>query len=311
MLNLLRVSKATIPFAIPHLMQYLSILREKYGDKLIYFNGNGGDRIMGEIVPRNKKYLRTNDSLIQYILEFDGPDLTSLGLDTAVKLTGIDKKDFMVELENLLNSYPEKSVTDKFIHYNIFGQSLNWHHFGDNRKKSFFWNTSPFWSTDFMFYAMNCPLSQKKYMYLYTNFLNEINSSLLKVPYANNRQKTPTSIDKNRHFIYHYLTVVKSMPNPVRFVWKRIKKCYGNQPVKETTRQVPAILNCVSAQMNTCQAVRQYLNPDELNSILKKSENIKKRTFASIFTITSLLEFFSENKSSIEKYKEEYFDCYE
>ncbi len=311
MLDLLKINKATAKLSMPHTIQYLSLLREKFGRDITFFNGDGGDRIMGSILP-NKKHTHNMGTLIEYILNFDGPDLTYLGLDNALKLTGISKKVFLESLRSLLDSYPEKSPADKFVHYNIFGQSFNWHHCSNDKIKSFFWNLSPFWSTKFMLYSMNCPHQQKKYMHLYANFLDNLNDKLLDVPYANNKAKIPTPITNNKSAIYHFCKVLKSKPNPIRFVLKKIAKLLHGHAENATLqyRQVPAMIKCMEEQMSS-DAIEQYLSKEVLSTLIKESSKYKRETFASIFTVTTLLEYYSTGKTSIEKYKKEQFDCYE
>ena len=311
MLALLRLTKAAIKLAIPHHLQYINILKQNYVSDTVFFSGNGGDRIMGHILP-HPKYLRNTAGFIDYILNYDGPDITYLGLDNALKLTGISKEVFMQSLHDMLDSYPEKLPADKFIHYNIFCQSFNWHHIGDDRNRNFAWSASPFWSTDFFFYAMNCPQSQKRYMYLYAKLLDIINPCMLKIPYAKNRFKTPISLEKSKSAIHYMGKLLNSYPNPFRFAIKKIKKLIS-LPITDSPRrykQIPAIVSCLKQQMSS-DAVKKNLSCQELNRLIDDSENFSRETFASLFTVTTLLEYYSTGKSSIESFKEQEFDCYQ
>jgi len=309
-LKLLRIKNGFDYLGTPHLLLFWDMLKKKYGPKIAFFTGNGGDRIARDITATRR--LASQEDLINYIMTKDSPNLTGIPIEEVAVLTGISESKIIEELKNRIESYPEKKFIQKHVHHNIYGQSFKWHHEGDDRKRHFFWSTSPFWNVHFFRYAMNCPDKQKKNMYLYMKFLSKIHKPATEVGYANNRAKTQTPITKNKSFGWQLLRTIYKWPNPIRFVYRQIKKLFVAPPKKtiHSFEHSPNVLSCMSRQLENCSVIGEYISKQGLEDVIGNSSRYNPRSLACVFTITSIIEDLVCKKSSIENYLELEMDSY-
>ncbi len=311
-LKLLRIKSGAVFVGIPHLVQYFTAIKQKYGPDITYMSGNGGDRVARDITPPWKA--RNLDELINRIVTM-GRFLPQRGgtlpIDEIAALTEIPKSKIIEELKSHFGAYPEKQMDQKFVHYNLYGQSMKWHNNGDDRIRFFLWSTTPFWSVHFFRYMMNCPDSQKRNKQLYTKFLSILHRPASEIAYADNRATQSEEIAKNKYLIWQWLMAAYKWPNPIRFLYKQIKRLLikPSQP-EYTCVHPPDLIKCMKEQLHNCNAISENLSGRQLERIIGNCSKYHSVFIALIFTLMSVIEDFKTGKSNIENYLDTDMDSY-
>ncbi|MCK5269289.1 MAG: hypothetical protein KAJ46_00835 [Sedimentisphaerales bacterium] len=302
--RLLQMKSGQILLAKPHSLQYLDWIKQQYGSNINYFTGNGGDNILPDIGIIRK--LRSADDLVEHIIRKNH----HIPIEVVADLTQISEQEIRKHLKDYVMRYPEKQWDRKYVHFRIYEESFKRFFEGVDRHKLFFWNTSPFWSVRFFQYAMNCPDSQKSHRLLYTKFLNLLNSSVVRISYARNNTTVPISIVQNQYKIYQIINTIRRWPNPIRFVWKKIRKFRKSANISDKTISPPPdLISCMKEQVCNCDKISQYLSRRELENIIDSPSPLRRpEAVACLFTVISTIEYLTQDKSTIEDYPEANLD---
>lgn len=307
-MTLLKMKNGLSTLGQPHSLQFFHRLKEKYGSGATLFSGNGGDRIARDIRPLMK--IRNIDDAVRQIMTKDMPNLSGMPFEVVSALTGITRQAFVSELKKMLEDFPEKEPVQKTIHNNLYGQSYKWHHEEEDRKRFFFWATSPYWSYDLFNYWMNCPDSQKKNKRLYTTLISQLNLKVSEVPYADNKAVELTPIAKDKYAFWQLVRTIKKWPNPIRFIYKQIKKIGQPKGQAKKYEHSPLFVDCLKEQLENTPAIVQNLSEEALQGFISSIENYSARTLAVLFNVISSIEYISTDKSSIEKFLGSELDSY-
>lgn len=301
-IEMLKIKSGHFYLNRPQFLSYIEALEKDFGLGTVFFSGNGGDRVFNDIRPHIN--VKNTDDLIKYILK-GGPNATGFSVKDVSELIGLDENEIMEELRKHFDAYPEKSMAQKNVHFNIYGQSFNMHHLGDDLKKNFLWSVTPYWSIHVFEHLMNCPDGQKKNRYLYTNFLSMLCPEAIEVPYADNFAKEGIVISKDKSCFWQLIRTIRKWPNPVRFMIKKMKKIIA-KPIENIPKynHSPGLISCLREQSFDDSEVTKVLSKTALNDIFEKKEDCSNHAMGCLFTITSAIEYISSGRSSIENYKE-------
>jgi asparagine synthase (glutamine-hydrolysing) len=301
MLRILRLKAGLVYLGKVHSNQLYDKIIEEYGSNVTFWGGLAGDRILHDIRPRG---LQTMEDLVRYAL---GADVT-VPIETASKITGVLKEDIIAELRKEFESYPEKDLAQKYVHFHIYGQVIKWLVESYDRPSCYFNTATPFLSPEFFSYVMACPDRQKDDLWLYTNFLYALNPEMSKLPRARNCFLEPIVIDHLRHSMGHLMrnleVRLRRFPNPARFIYKKLKKAVAKPELTKKYQHPPQLIECMRAQIESCPHIAEVLDIDGLKEVLGNLDVQKPEGVANIFTLTSMIEYISTGKSSIEKYHE-------
>ena len=303
-LRLLWMKNGQIILARPHSMQYLDRIKQQYGSNITHFTGSGGDLMLRDLRPI--RMIMNADDLVEYIIN----KRQVIPIEVVAALTQISEQEIREHLKDHVLSYPENKWGQKLIHFIIYEQSYKRIHEAEDFRKLLFWTDSPFWSVRFFLYTMNCPDSQKSHRLLYTRFLNLLNPAAVQIGYARNSTTVPISIAKDRYRIYQIISTVRRWPNPIRFVWKKIKRLYKSNDISRRTVNPPSdLINCMKEQIQNCDTINQYLSRRDLEKVIDNPALLgHSEALACLFTVISTIEDLSRGKSTIEDYPESNLD---
>ena len=303
-LMLLRMKSGLAPLTKPHLLQYIDRIKQRYGSAITHFTGSGGDLMLRDLRPPGM--IMNADDLVEYIIK----KRQVIPLEVVAALTQISEQEIRKHLKDHLLSYPENKWVQKFIHFLIYEQSYKRLHEGEDSRKLLFWADSPFWSVRFFQYAMNCPDSQKSHRLLYTKFLNLLHPSVVRIGYARNNTTVPISIIQDQYKIYQIINTIRRWPNPLRFVWRKIKRLYKSTDIyRRTVCPPPDLTNCMKEQIQNCDTINKYLSRQELEKLIENPAPLwHPEAFACLFTVISAIEGLVRDKSTIEDYPEANLD---
>lgn len=146
---------------------------------LSFFTGDGGDKVMPNLHPLRPLF--SKGDLANYIISHNQIfDLTEVS-----ELTGIHQIDLKERLMKILNSYPEKSLGDKHIHFMMMERGFKWLFEGEDRNRYYFDQQSPFYSVHFYQYSMQLNPSLKRNFSLFKEFLKLLNLDIASINNAN------------------------------------------------------------------------------------------------------------------------------
>jgi asparagine synthase (glutamine-hydrolysing) len=260
-------------------------LRALYGPGAVLFTGDGGDKLLPDIKP--PATFGDLDSLATYIIDAFG----ILPIDTVASLMRIDRNEIIGGLTESLESYVERNLKMKCVHFLIFERNYKWLFEGEDRNRYLIWVTSPFYSLDFFTSALRCPDEYKKRYRLYRDVLRILSPEVTSIDYA----KWMVPIDSRRVDFYCCMRkLFLSLPGAVR---RPIGKIYRKDTGGYSSDS--AIMNCLRGQLKHCSAISDYLSTE---SVRKNLHRCSKTEIDNLFTITSVIEECLGERSTIEDY---------
>lgn len=307
-LKLLKIKNGLNSLRFSFILPFFSRIKETYGNNIIYFTGDGGDKVLPDLRPLFK--LKDLDALIEYIMSLNA----ILSLDDVATLTKIDKQEIISELRNHLATYPEKDLHSKYIHFLIYERGIKWLFEGEDRNRFYFWSVTPFYSIKFFNCAMNFPDDIKKNHRLYREFLLELSPQAAIIDNA--KWKLPITSDRFKllsFFKIDMTNIYVRFPSKVqRFFRSKFEKDFNlraksiakskfEKDVKLYENNL-SIMNCMLEQIENCTYIKKHISINDIRRIIKNKGNIDN-----IFTITSVIEEFESEESTIKKYYEFYF----
>ena len=196
----------------------------------------------------------------------------------------------------MLESYPEKSLVQKYVHFMMYGRTLNWHYEGMDRNRCYFWLSAPLEFTTVFNYAMNCPDTQKTSGRFYRAILEEMSPDSCRIVYAQHRV-APAS------FLFPIVLKMNSAYQKMSPSLRRRVKTILRQN-REGIPTPSLISECIKEQMNSCPILREYLSNKHLDGVLQKSNALQRKV---LLTVTSVIEDIATYKSWFEEYQERDF----
>lgn len=300
--GLLRAKQGQLGLEYAHKIQYFERLIENYGRDSIFVTGNGGDKIMPDLRPDRR--IKRMDELINHVIMRD--EIMPVAL--AANLAGMSEHDLKAQIKEVFDTYPEKTLEGKHMHFKICERGFRWLFEGLDMARLFLWSTSPFWSVKFFDYAMNCPDRQKKYDLLYAMFLSRLLPSGASAGYAKNNVSSLMSVQYGKNRTARLANTLSGLPNPIRFVRKRIggKKKAGSE--QQDYEHAPEIIDCLRRQIDRCDVLKEYLAVPALLEALDNCGKYRTTALAGILTLTSIIEKVATGTSSIDLFGKDVFD---
>lgn len=196
-------------------LNYETEIKKHYGRQILYLTGDGGDRIKPHI--KFSKKLKEIDELIEVIFQNN----SKIPIEIISKALQIDKHKIIDDLREYLLHLPEESYYYKYIHFMIYESAFKYVFEGEDRKREFFWASTPFYQTDFFIKAMSVPEIYKKDYKLYTAMFKQKDIQFLK--YKNESWNFP--LNSGRFKVYIKLKKLrKILPKSVVRKLKNQKK---------------------------------------------------------------------------------------
>lgn len=279
-LRALRLKNGFNYFGTSFLMQYFEALRTEYGAGIRYFSGNGGDRMA--------QYFRPNidfqqiEQVVQYLVN----RRRLFTLDEIGAITRTDRQEILDSVVELLRSFPERDLNQKFIHAELYGDGLSRHLEGEDRIRSFFWTASPFWSVPFFRHIMRIPDRQKRMFGLYKRFLECLSPAAAAIVYPNVNAR----ICSMRHRLF-------VLSKDLRWFLSRFRK----RTVQHT--HSPDLLRCFLNQLTDCEAIGDWLSVPAIHTVLERAAMYKHEAIETLFTMTSIMEDLETGRSSMEEFR--------
>ena len=157
------------------LIDFFEELKEIYGEKSIYFTGDGGDKVLPYILPENK--FKNYEELFKWIIVKN----KIFGIEEIEKISNLNIKKIKENILEKISLYPEKNLNYKYIHFLFYERCFNWLFEGEDRNRYFIFSTTPFYSLDFFKNGISIPDEYKKYYKIYRDFFKILDGEIAKI----------------------------------------------------------------------------------------------------------------------------------
>lgn len=264
---------ATVPSIAPF-SQLLPYLKVTFGEDCIFFTGDEGDLILPPVPRYGKaKACETIDELAELIVENAHANAGAVFTFSEIEnLTGVSSTDVHERIVNILSSYPEMNLIDKYIHFIIREIGFNWNFVREDRYRYYFWYTSLFWSPSFFRAAMAVPAKLKMRRKVYVPFMKAIGACA----------EVPT--DSYQFDWYSQVKRYFGQFEALKLVYKRL---FGRKSSKTLQTRLDKMSQAKLEEFESLFSDQEVFNSDSMSSILEDS--ISKPQLERLFTTTHYL----------------------
>ena len=289
--QLLRIKEGMNSLFMAGIIPFYKKIQNSFGNNINYFTGDNGDKLIFSI-DRPVTNFKNIDDLVKYIIS----EHAIITIDQVVALTNINKNELYDEIKEVVLSFPESDLKQKYMHFRIIEKPFKYAYQGEDRHRNYFWNVSPFWSIQFFNYIMNCSDESKIRHKTFRKLLQSYSPEATDLVYTNIKSSITSVKGKLFLFlVYHFYPRI-----PV-FIKKKLKTMFfeGNPVLVEDS----AIFKCLNDLLNSSESFKKYFEIKEINDLKK----YRKLAVYNIFTMLSVIEEIEEGKSTLKKYFNEVF----
>lgn len=154
------------------ILPFMDKIVERWGRRATYLTGDGGNQLFGT----------TMHYLVPSVL---AGQITGVSQEMAEGLMQLTPGTIRAEHDKLLSSFPEKDPLRRATHFILCERNPRWLFEGEDRSRSFLWQTSPFFSRVFFREVMRIPAHRKEYHRLYREFQTRLSAACSRIPDAN------------------------------------------------------------------------------------------------------------------------------
>jgi asparagine synthase (glutamine-hydrolysing) len=285
--ELLRIKNGLNFLGMSFSMSLVRAMKEAYGDRITLVTADGGDMVLRDIRPARR--IGSIDGLVGYILS----ENQLMPVNVISDLTGVNGADIVGNLRERLESYDERDMRLKYVHFIICERCMNWNFQGEDRNRYAFWPVTPFYSMDVFTESMNCPFDFKKDYRIVREMLISFSPQAAAIINAN--WNLPITSPK-MHFYWATRRAFMHLPASVR---RFIKAHYFYRRRIGAYPPDSPLMRCFFEQLGTCGAIADYLSVD---AVRRHCRTIDKMAFDHLFTLTSTIEDFTGARSTLDGY---------
>jgi asparagine synthase (glutamine-hydrolysing) len=160
------------------ILPYLEGIAARWGDRSVLLTGDGGDKVLPDLRPSRR--LRSLDDVVLGILD-EAEQAPAAVVEQAV---GLPLGSLVADLRSRLEAYPESSLGGRAIRFQIAERGAKWLYEGEDRGRSFAWQTSPFYARPLFEAGIAIPPHLKQDLRLYAAFQRQLDERLLSIGHA-------------------------------------------------------------------------------------------------------------------------------
>lgn len=270
--RLLRLKSGFNPLSMAYLVPYLERVQAELGGDVVFFTGDGGDKVLPDL--RGDAALDADGAVAAVVRAH-----ALLTPGEIAALTGVGRADLLGALRQRIASHPEEEWPDRRAHFEVFERAFKWLFEGEDRNRTFFWSTTPFYAAPFFRAAMRCPPAHKAHRGLYRDFLLALSPAAAAVEYAG----LGAAIDSDAFRI-----AAKAASVLARHAGRRPDGIATASGPLDAAAQTGADL--LRAQRRRCEAIGAYLDPDALEAFLDGPAAGRPRALDALYTVASAIE---------------------
>jgi asparagine synthase (glutamine-hydrolysing) len=286
-LELLKLKEGMNSLSTAPIIPFYHKLLSTFSKGFVYITGDNGDKIIFTL-DRPPINFNTLDDLVNFIIT----DNSIMPIEYITQITGITREEIFEEIKTNLLNFPEKDYFQKYVHFRSIEKPFKYAFQGEDRHRSYFWNSSPFWSYGFFNYFMNCSDFSKRKHRIFAGLLNSYSREATDLPYANFH----SSVNSIKGKIF--MNLVYNIYHLIPVADKKILKNYffgGNPKVNENFQ----LYQLIKEQTEESDEIDCYIKIDKIMEF-----DLNRSSAYNIFTLTSAIEYLLSNKSILYKYYE-------
>ena len=252
------------------ILEFFRRLKEHYGPDVIHFTGDEGNILIPDMRPLHR--LKTIDDLVGCIISNNA----WFTMDQVHSLTGVSPEELRTWIRQRVESYPEKDLYQKYLHFIIFEHCFKLQFEGEEKSRSFFWTVAPFYSLFVFTYLMNIPDDRKRYYRLYDHFFQRLSPAAAAI---GNVGSLAVPLNSPRRYLYLKARELFSLlPTSLKIqIRAKARKPYMSSRIYE------AISRHTMETLSGSNYASRYLDPVKTRDLL--AGNIDKAQFDILTTV--------------------------
>ncbi len=160
---------------VGHMLGFLEKAREQLGPQRFLLTGDGGDKTVAPLLPLGR--LTMAGEVMRMMSAVSTPEMSA-----CVQLTGLSKSDICEYIDQALRGQPGRTVPEKVRALAFRQRGRRWLNLGEDRNRTVFWSTTPFYAPAFFFRANAIPDGLKQRDQLYLRLLAWFDDRLARIP---------------------------------------------------------------------------------------------------------------------------------
>jgi asparagine synthase (glutamine-hydrolysing) len=261
-------------------LPYLTALRRRHGPDAVLFTGDLGDRLLGDRTPAARP--RDVGELAEYLLRRE----TIIAPDVVTAITGRPRAALVDAVVARLESYPERSLAQKHVHFLFAERAYRWVYEGEDRNRAFVWSTTPFYAPAVFDTAVRVPDRDKRDDRLRTRVLALVAPEVADLANASTDAApgAAAAVWRRRAVRLGTRLAFRTIPGDAeRRLRQWLKPSHGYDGGS-------AVLRCIRAQLHAAGPVSDYLRTDAVERLLDDAAAYRPEQFSVVLTMTSLLD---------------------
>jgi len=289
-LELLKLKEGMNSLATSPIIPFYYKLMNTYKKDFIYITGDNGDKIIFTLDRPPMKF-KSIDDLVNFVI----CENSIMPLELITEVTSITKEEVYEEIKTILINFSEQDYFQKYVHLRSIEKPFKFAFQGEDRHRSYFWNSSPFWSYGFFNYLMNCPDLSKRKHRIFAGLLNSYSRKATDVTYTNFHSSVNSF--KGKIFINLVYSIYPLISSRGK---KNLKNKFfpGNPKVNENF----LLYQFIKDQNSSTNEISSYINTNKIEDY-----GLNRVSVYNIFTITSAIEYLMANKTNTQIYSENEF----
>ena len=289
--KLLKIKEGMNSLYMAGIIPFYKEIQKSFGNNINFFTGDNGDKLIFTI-DRPITNFKNVDELVEYIIS----EHAIIPIDEVVALTKTKKTELFNDLKELVLSFPENDLKQKYIHFRIHEKPFKYAYQGEDRHRNYFWSVSPFWSIQFFNYIMNCSDESKIRHKTFRRLLQSYSPEVTDLNYTNIKSSITSFKGKFSLFVIYYI-----YPRIPVLIKRKLKSTFfeGNPSTSEDS----TIFKCIKDIVNNSKMIKEYFKVENSSDLRR----YRKKAIYNILTMLSIIEELGEGKSTLSKYLNEEF----
>jgi asparagine synthase (glutamine-hydrolysing) len=287
LMELLKLKEGMNSLATSPIIPFYYKLINTYKKDFVYITGDNGDKIMYTLDRPPMKF-----NSIEDIVNFVIKENSTIPVETISEITGITREEIFEEIKTILINYPEHDYFQKYVHLRAIEKPFKFAFQGEDRHRSYFWNSSPFWSFGFFNYIMNCSDLSKRKHKIFAGLLNSYSREATDVMYSNFHSSVNSIKGKMfMNLVYNIYPLISPQGKKIL----KNKFFPGNPKVNENF----LLFQYIKDQASSTEEISRYINAGNIENY-----GLNKVSAYNVFTMTSAIEYLLANRISTQIFSE-------
>jgi asparagine synthase (glutamine-hydrolysing) len=266
-------------------------LHAAYGDRLAFWSGDGGDKIL----PDQRPWLSSEGraGIAEYIVAKN----QVWELDEVAWLTGVPAGEVLAGVDAVVRGYPESSPAQKYVRFMLAERAFRWISEGEDCNRHHYWTVSPFHSLPVFRAAMACPDDQKSGYRLYRALLRRMMPAVAAVADANLGMPMSSPL-------YPWYRRARELSRRLPRLQRLVRRGRMVSPLGPQSLRIAEVLR---RQAQSSPSVRSCFSPTALESAIANADRKTPYALECLLTATSAVEEIAEGRSTLSDFADRPF----